>query len=334
MDGKSCVSGDAGESHGPYIPPEDRGDNCWDSSAAPVASQRASGAGIHRQRQVGWIFTDLVSEDTRKGTVRYSRNKDTYFLSSEECITAGDFQNKHPNMCRLSPDGHFGSKFVTAVATVFLEALMEWRLGEEDIVDCVEGEAMEELGSNVCLQLCGDTSTSTLRRLVASALCGGHLGFSGPDNQVHFEGYQVSNQCMALVRDECLLPCKDAPELGYAKESSSEQYVPDVFYKSLCQTLISQNSPPAGGERGTFHLSAAVPFAGDLPYLENIGLSKENCKSKHRSNPFSPPMDFAVEGGWLWLTTRQPQEAAAMKAHVQAPEPSWLGLSSLLPITQ
>ncbi|EGW06242.1 Nuclear protein localization protein 4-like [Cricetulus griseus] len=38
---------------------------------------------------------------------------------------------------------------------------------------------------------------------------------------------------MALVRDECLLPCKDAPELGYAKESSSEQYVPDVFYKDI-----------------------------------------------------------------------------------------------------
>lgn len=36
---------------------------------------------------------------------------------------------------------------------------------------------------------------------------------------------------MALVRDECLLPCRDAPELGYAKESSTEQYVPDVFYK-------------------------------------------------------------------------------------------------------
>jgi len=63
-----------------------------------------------------------------------------------------------------------------------------------------------------------------------------HEGLSltgGPDNQVHFEGYQVSNQCMALVRDECLLPCKDAPELGYAKESSSEQYVPDVFYKDI-----------------------------------------------------------------------------------------------------
>ncbi|KAB1266443.1 Nuclear protein localization protein 4-like protein [Camelus dromedarius] len=135
---------------------------------AEVVDEIAAKLGL---RKVGWIFTDLVSEDTRKGTVRYSRNKDTYFLSSEECITAGDFQNKHPNICRLSPDGHFGSKFVTAVAT------------------------------------------------------------GGPDNQVHFEGYQVSNQCMALVRDECLLPCKDAPELGYAKESSSEQYVPDVFYK-------------------------------------------------------------------------------------------------------
>ncbi len=36
---------------------------------------------------------------------------------------------------------------------------------------------------------------------------------------------------MALARDQCLIPTKDAPELGYVKESSSEQYVPDVFYK-------------------------------------------------------------------------------------------------------
>jgi hypothetical protein len=50
-------------------------------------------------------------------------------------------------------------------------------------------------------------------------------------NQIHFEGYQVSNQCMALVNDDCLIPTRDAPELGYIKESSNEQYVPDVFYK-------------------------------------------------------------------------------------------------------
>jgi len=48
---------------------------------------------------------------------------------------------------------------------------------------------------------------------------------------VHMEGYAVSAQCMALVRDNCLIPTKDAPELGYVRESTDKQYVPDVFYK-------------------------------------------------------------------------------------------------------
>ena len=49
--------------------------------------------------------------------------------------------------------------------------------------------------------------------------------------QVHMEGYAVSAQCMALVRDNCLIPTKDAPELGYVRESTDKQYVPDVYYK-------------------------------------------------------------------------------------------------------
>ena len=36
---------------------------------------------------------------------------------------------------------------------------------------------------------------------------------------------------MALVRDNCLAPTIDDSALGYIKESSSEQFVPDVFYK-------------------------------------------------------------------------------------------------------
>lgn len=58
-----------------------------------------------------------------------------------------------------------------------------------------------------------------------------HVGAGDASNNIHFEGYQVSNQCMALVRDDCLIPTRDAPELGYVKESSSTQYVPDVFFK-------------------------------------------------------------------------------------------------------
>lgn len=51
------------------------------------------------------------------------------------------------------------------------------------------------------------------------------------NNQVHMEAYQVSNQCMALVRDDCLVPTKLSPELAYVKESNRKQYIPDVFYK-------------------------------------------------------------------------------------------------------
>jgi nuclear protein localization family protein 4 len=51
-------------------------------------------------------------------------------------------------------------------------------------------------------------------------------------NQVDTTGYQVSNQCVALVKDDCLVPTIDAPELGYIRESTNEQYVPDVFYKA------------------------------------------------------------------------------------------------------
>jgi len=135
---------------------------------ATEVDQLAAQLGLHK---VGWIFTDLIADDIQRGTVKHFRNVSSHFLSAQECIMAGDFQNTHPNPCRLSPDGFFGSKFVTVIVT-------------------------------------GDV-----------------------ENQVHMEGYQVSNQCMALVRDDCLVPTRDAPELGYVKESSNEQYVPDVFYK-------------------------------------------------------------------------------------------------------
>lgn len=53
------------------------------------------------------------------------------------------------------------------------------------------------------------------------------------DNKIHMEAYQVSNQCMALVRDNCIVPTIDAPELAYIKKSSNNQYVPDVYYKLI-----------------------------------------------------------------------------------------------------
>lgn len=66
-----------------------------------------------------------------------------------------------------------------------------------------------------------------------------HLYVGDKTNQVHMEGYQVSNQCMALVRDNCLIPTKDAPELGYVRESTDKQYVPDVYYKVRRKSISS-----------------------------------------------------------------------------------------------
>ncbi|XP_078044358.1 nuclear protein localization 4 isoform X2 [Augochlora pura] len=129
-------------------------------------------------KKVGWIFTDLIADDIKKGTVKHVRNVESHFLSAQECIMAGHFQNQYPNPCRFSPNNYFGSKFVTV---------------------CVTGD---------------------------------------DKNQVHMEGYQVSNQCMALVRDGCLVPTKDAPELGYVIESTDKQYVPDVFYKDHMMPLL------------------------------------------------------------------------------------------------
>ena len=38
---------------------------------------------------------------------------------------------------------------------------------------------------------------------------------------------------MSLVKDEILVPTKDAPELAYVIESTDEKYVPDVFFKEM-----------------------------------------------------------------------------------------------------
>jgi len=120
---------------------------------------------------IGWIFTDLLSENSSKGTVRHFRNANNHFLSAQECIMAGHFQSLHPNPCLMASTGKFGSKFATI---------------------CVTGDSK---------------------------------------NQVHMEGYQVSNQCQALVQDGCLIPTKDAPELAYVRQSSQQTYIPDVYYK-------------------------------------------------------------------------------------------------------
>lgn len=67
--------------------------------------------------QVGWIFTDLITDDPAAGTVKQIRGIDTHFLTAQECIMAGELQNRHPNPCKYASNGVFGSKFVTVCVT-------------------------------------------------------------------------------------------------------------------------------------------------------------------------------------------------------------------------
>lgn len=85
------------------------------------------------------------------------------------------------------------------------------------------------------------------------------------------EGYQVSNQCMALVRDGCLVPTKDAPELGYVIESTDKQYVPDVFYK-VSLNITTALSPSRFFE-SLFDLYALRTSASEIFYSLNIYLN-------------------------------------------------------------
>lgn len=133
--------------------------------------------------------------------------QDTFFLSAEECVTAAHLQNLHPNICRLSPDGCFGSKFTTVVVT-------------------------------------GDAS-----------------------NHIHFEAYQVSNQAMALVKDNILVPTYDAPELGYVKETTKEQFVPEVFY-AVCVFRLILFSPNEKETTLTLSTGAYVIFLIISCYLK------------------------------------------------------------------
>uniref|UniRef100_A0A914GYV8 Nuclear protein localization protein 4 n=1 Tax=Globodera rostochiensis TaxID=31243 RepID=A0A914GYV8_GLORO len=123
-------------------------------------------------KRLGWIFTDLWSEDPREGTVHCIRNEESFLLSSSECITAGNFQSKYRNYTKYCDDGYFGSKFVTVVAS------------------------------------------------------------GNRDKRIDFHGYQVSNQCTAMVEAEILCPTKKYPELAWAREKplTNSHYITNVEF--------------------------------------------------------------------------------------------------------
>ena len=109
----------------------------------------AKGLGLTR---VGWIFTDLVSDSS--GQVKHFRNIESHFLSAQECIMAGYFQNKFPNVTKLSSSGKHGSKFVTVCVT-----------GSADRSVHMEGYQVSDLFFHSSIKMLLNYSLDSQRRL-------------------------------------------------------------------------------------------------------------------------------------------------------------------------
>jgi len=70
---------------------------------------------------------------------------------------------------------------------------------------------------------------------------------SGDENEdVAIFAYQVSNACMAMVRDNIVDACTE-PSLMLVRETTNEQYIPDVFYKykNKYDILVQESAKPS-----------------------------------------------------------------------------------------
>jgi len=88
-------------------------------------------------------------------------------------------------------------------------------------------------------------------------------------NEIEMQAYQVSNQCMALVRDQILLPAKEHPGMAYVKVSSAEQYVPDVFFREEDEykNTVTKEARPLPVEYLLLQLPTGTPKNGKQPLL-------------------------------------------------------------------
>jgi len=88
-------------------------------------------------------------------------------------------------------------------------------------------------------------------------------------NTIEMFAYQVSNQCMALERDNILLPAKEHPGLAYVKVSSAEQYVPDVFFreKDEYKNVVTKEARPLPVEYLLLQLPTGTPLGDHSPLL-------------------------------------------------------------------
>ena len=106
-------------------------------------------------------------------------------------------------------------------------------------------------------------------------------------NTVEMCAYQVSNQCMALVRDDILSPAREHPGLAYVKKSTADQYVPDVFFREKDEygNVVTKEARPLPVEYLLLQLPTGTPKGEHLPLLPGGPVTTVSFPIVNRGQP-------------------------------------------------
>jgi len=118
--------------------------------------------------------------------------------------------------------------------------------------------------------------------------------------QITSEGYQVTEQGMALIRDDCIVPTKGAANRAYLRHTSREKYIPDVHYTGKSDL----------GSVNTRLIARPVPV--DYFYVQ-LPVTTPNEPS-NMFNPINDKNRFPIENRFM---LGQPQDVITFKAYLE-----------------
>uniref|UniRef100_A0A5S6Q922 RanBP2-type domain-containing protein n=1 Tax=Trichuris muris TaxID=70415 RepID=A0A5S6Q922_TRIMR len=137
--------------------------------------------------------------------------------------------------------------------------------------ECIRAASFQNSFPNICRYSSDKTFGSKFVTVVASG---------GEDGGVKVVGYQVSNQCAAIVEASLLLPVVGKPHLMHVKESTNEQCTPSISYRAL-------------NEYGNAVMRAAAPLPVEFLIVDMpVGMAKS---AKRSFNPLAVVKSFPVE---------------------------------------
>lgn len=147
--------------------------------------------------KIGFIWTDLQVDSSR----RLIQSRVEYPLTGKEIITMAKMQNKSPSPCKAANGGYLGSKFVSLVIT---------------------GNLQKNLFLNFFL-------CDLFFFFLLSFFCFFSIKLGSAKGDVSVSAYQVSDQCMQLVKDG-IITFGSEPSLLRTKKTS-KRFIPDIMFR-------------------------------------------------------------------------------------------------------